>query len=223
MTGSPQALILSGGRYTDPWHDFPATSAVIAEILTQEGVRVEIADDVDDRLSRLDDVDLLVANPGDPTPNGEPPRSAEIARAGLVDYIDAGRSVLAVDISSWAFPGLAAWTDDIGCRWVPGHSSHPPNGPSHIDIAAARHPITEGLNGFDTIDERYHSLAPDLVPLASHRLKGTDFPLIWARERRGGRVVYSALGHSAESYDPATYREVVRRFSRWLLGREVSA
>ena len=64
----PTALILSGaGRYADPWHPFPETSARLAALAQESGWRTVITEDIDQQLaSGLDEYDLLIVNAGDP-------------------------------------------------------------------------------------------------------------------------------------------------------------
>src|SRR4030095_5627428 len=45
----PDALIISGaGPYVDPWHDFPATSARLADIVRGIGCSVDVNEGVED-------------------------------------------------------------------------------------------------------------------------------------------------------------------------------
>src|SRR6478752_1946662 len=93
-----RALLISGaGRYADPWHPFARTSAAVAEIVTEAGLAVEIAEGVDDALAGLTDSapDLLELNLGDP--RGPRPENAvaeapdpardERSRSGLLAHL----------------------------------------------------------------------------------------------------------------------------------------
>lgn len=46
---------------------------------------------------------------------------------------------------------------------------------------------------------------------------GEDHPLIWTHQVGQGRVFYSALGHTAETYGEPEYRELVSRAMQWAL------
>ncbi|CAN5274729.1 ThuA domain-containing protein [soil metagenome] len=222
----PSALILSGGgRFSDPWHDFPGTTARIADIIRDSGFNVTITDDIEAGLADLAGVDLLVTNMGDPRQNGPAPEAAAENAANLASYIAIGGPILALHISSWAFPDDPGWTDHIGCRWITGTSSHPDNGPSHIHVETGRHPIVDQVGDFDLIDERYCflDLAGDVDALASHHLYDSDHPLLWARTHNGARVVYSALGHSVDSYDSPEQRTIIGQAARWLVGNAEQA
>ena len=228
----PRALILSGaGRYADPWHPFAATSARIADILRGEGVEVEIVEDVDARLAALgggaaggaaSTPGLLVLNIGDPAltdPEHPEPEAERRARAGLLAHLAAGRSLLAMHVSSTSLRGVPEWEDILGGVWVRGTTMHPEYSRARIHVYPDRHPIVAGLGDFEVDDERYTYLrtAPDLVPLATHEHDGAEFPLLWARSYGDARVVYDALGHDEASYDSATHRAIVAAAARWLL------
>jgi hypothetical protein len=115
-----RALLISGaGRYADPWHPFARTSAAVAEIVTEAGLAVEIAEDVDDALAGLtvSAPDLLMLNIGDPLGPGPEnaeddapdPASDERSRSGLLAHLAAGRPLLALHSSSTSLGYLLEW------------------------------------------------------------------------------------------------------------------
>jgi type 1 glutamine amidotransferase len=216
-----RAVVLTGtGRYADPWHDFAQTSARLVEILTEAGIRAEVATDVDGRLTDLSDTDLLVVNAGDPWRGESHARGAPAAaRAGLASALDRGVAVLAVHAAISSLRDYDGWRAAVGGDWVAGTSGHPPIGPAEVSIEPVAHPITAGLADFVLVDERYTGLAVDLdiVGLASHRHAGATFPLLWAHGYGRSRIVYNALGHDTRSYESPTQRELIRRAASWAL------
>ncbi|HET8949738.1 MAG TPA: ThuA domain-containing protein [Solirubrobacteraceae bacterium] len=222
-----RAVILSGsGRYADPWHHFDETSAALAGIVTGAGYRVEVSDDLLGGLARLDGVDLLVVNAGDPEvalPAGaeDPgaPTGAEIAAAtsGFEGALARGIGVLAVHSAAATLPEVPAFGRAVGARWIEGASWHPPIGTAHVHLVGA-HSIREGLGDFTVFDERYTGLRLlDVIePIAEHEEEGIRHPLIWARELGHSRLVYDALGHDARSYDSAAHRALLDRALEWL-------
>lgn len=214
-----RAVILSGaGRFADPWHPFAETSERIRVILSGEGIDVEIAEDVDQRMADLTDVDLVVMNLGNPA---EPePVEATAARSGLLAHVGRGGAVLSMHVASTSLPGIPEWESIMGGLWVRGTSMHPAYGRAHVRVYPERHPIVAPVRGFELDDERYSYLrvAPDIVPLATHLHDGIEHPLLWARTHGRARVVYDALGHDGRSYDSAEHRTIVARAARWLLG-----
>ncbi|MCL2515151.1 MAG: ThuA domain-containing protein [Microbacteriaceae bacterium] len=220
QVGRPRAVIVSGaGRYADPWHPFPETSARIAAVLTSAGFAVEIDERVDARLAAPGDADLLVVNVGHPDP-AEGAADAASA-AGLLAWASAGRPLLVAHVSSTSFPGFPEWEAVLGGIWVRGTTFHPDYGPARIEIVDHAHPITTGIGDFELRDERYTDLrlGQGLHVLAQHTHEGVAHPLLWAHHYGDARVVYDALGHDTASYDSPEHRELLRRAALWLIGR----
>jgi type 1 glutamine amidotransferase len=213
------ALILSGaGRYSDPWHPFADTSDRLAGILTGVGVTAAIATDVDEAMTRLDGVDLLVVNTGDPSRSDTPAPDLTEARAGFTRALARGMAVLGTHTAAASLTDYPDWEAVLGGRWLPGLSMHPPIGPARIRLHPGRHPILDGLGDFELYDELYSHLrvAADVLPLAGHTLEGIEQPLFWARTSGACRVVYSAFGHDGRAYDSADLRELLGRAVGWL-------
>jgi uncharacterized protein len=213
----PRSLVLSGGgACADPWHPFAKTSARLAHVLWSLGHQVEVTDFVADRVADLSGFDLIVVNAaGGP---GGPAAALKGPRDGLRAALDRGMSVLAVHTGVCTLLRLPEWEAVTGAAWVEGRSGHPKIGPAHVQTHPDRHPVVAGLADFDLVDERYVGLrlAPGLVPLASHRHSGRQYPLVWAREVGRSRVVADALGHDVSSYESAAHRQLLAQAVTWL-------
>ena len=222
------ALLLSGtGRYSDPWHPFAETSAAVAGLLRDQGLTVDMADDVDTTLESFQDPvawpDLLVVNVGLPRDGGSSP-GTDAAHAGLDAWVAGGKPLLSLHSSSTSFVDSESWEKAIGGRWVRGASMHPEYGAAHI-LLDGSFPV--GVPDFTVDDERYSWLrtSPDVVVHARHEHEGHLHPLIWSLERtveRGAgtataRSFYDALGHDAASYSSPEHRELLTRAVNWLL------
>ncbi|GIH90654.1 ThuA domain-containing protein [Planobispora siamensis] len=213
--------ILSGaGRYADPYHRFPATSARVAQLIAATGRKVEVVEDVEGGLADLSGVDLLVVNVGNPQPHGSESAELPAARAGLVGYVRDGGPLLALHVSATSFPTVPEWEEILGGRWVEGRSMHPELDHARILVNTGAHPIVDGIEDFSVWDERYSYLrvSPEIRPLAYHRHDGLDHPLLWAREHHGARVVYDALGHDERSYDSPERCAALTASVAWLTG-----
>ena len=212
-------VISGAGRYADPWHDFPATSARIAEIAAGLGHRVELEDDVERSLAGLDGVDLVIINIGNPERHGGESDEIGEAFAGLRRHLAAGGSLLSVHVSATSFPGVESWEEIIGGRWVDGTSMHPPIDLARLTVHPDRHPVVAGLADFTVWDERYSYLRvdPEVVPLVEHRHDDRLHPLVWAREQDTARIGYDALGHGVESYQSADRVRLLEQEITWLL------
>jgi hypothetical protein len=215
----PRSLVLSGGgKFADPWHRFARTSARLADVLWSLGHQVEVTDFVSDRVADLAQFDLIVVNAA--AGPGLSTAEQDAARDGLRAALDRGVGVLAMHTGVCALLRLPQWEAVTGAVWVQGQSGHPPLGPARVQTHQDRHPIVGSVLDFEVIDERYTGLrlAPGLVPLATHRHQGRQYPLVWARELGRTRVVADALGHDPRSYDSAGHRRLLIHAVQWLTG-----
>ena len=215
----PDALVVSGaGPYVDPWHELPATSARLADIVSGLGYSVDVTEQVEDALAEPHDARLLVVNIGNPA-DPRPQERMDAAADGLARHLAEGGGLLGMHSSSTSLTGMRQWPSILGGRWVRGISMHPPHGECIVSMTGAQHPITQGLTDFSVVDERYSHLEvrSDVAVLYDHRFEDGIHPLIWAHETGGGRVVYDALGHDVGSYDAPGHVRLVERSVRWLL------
>src|SRR5207302_3890705 len=97
-----------------------------------------------------------------------------------------------------------------------------PFGPFRVEIGDAKHPITAGLQPFDTMDELYFRQQGEvpIEPLAYAQSKETKQrePMAWAYEYEKARVFQTVLGHSDESIRKAA--ALIRRGCVWAAGRD---
>ncbi|HZV51077.1 MAG TPA: ThuA domain-containing protein [Candidatus Dormibacteraeota bacterium] len=219
-----RALILSGGIF----HDFPATSAFLADLARHQGLDVEVTEDLEAGLRALTGVDLLVVNALRWRMEGEkyePYRrrwayspSTE-AREALRRHLREGRGVLAVHTAVICFDDWPEWGDLLGARWRWGASCHPPLGRVRVQVHEDAHPLVEGIEGFEVEDEVYSFLEhrARLIPLIVGEHGGISQPLLWAREGSAGRVVVDTLGHGLASLSVPEHRTILGRAMRWLL------
>src|SRR5207302_7978375 len=111
------------------------------------------------------DYDLLVLN----YCNWERPGLSDAAKSNFVRYLENGGGLAIVHFANGAWhPSLPntntadSWLEFYSriCRRVwehrpPNASGHDPFGPFRVEIGDAKHPITAGLQPFDTMDELY--------------------------------------------------------------------
>ncbi len=230
-TGQPlHALILTG--HDGPFHDWRATSKALKEVLEKDGrFRVRILD-APEALAREDLLayDLIVQN----YVNWQRPGLSEKAKANLLRYLRAGRGLAVIHFANGAFHyslPAAKESDWPEYRKVvrrvwdhsPGKSGHDRYGRFTVEIAPQKHPITEGMKSFDTIDELYYRQAGDLAlaPLVTAKSKdtGKDEPLAWAYSYDKARIFQTVLGHSADSIRGPGAALLIRRGCIWAAGQ----
>jgi type 1 glutamine amidotransferase len=151
-------------------------------------------------------------------------------KADLLSFVhDDGKGFVAAHTATTAFLSWPEFGDLIGGRFDnhPWGVVHAPVINEDPAFPATRHfPAT-----FDLTDEFYQTkdfsrekahvvLRLDTSKLQSnpnvHRTDG-DFPLAWAKMYGNGRVFYSALGHSAKTWDDADVYRMYFEALRWAL------
>jgi type 1 glutamine amidotransferase len=216
-----QILLASGGgEYTDPWHPFAATSACLKRAFETLGHRVTVTTDVSQHLSQLGGTgpawDLVVLNLGSA---GAPLATDQANVEGLARYASGGGPLLVCHVTAAAFPADEQWETLLGGRWVRGTTMHPPQGEGAIRVLDTEHPVTAGIDDFTVHDERYSYLrvSPDSTVLADQEHDGLRHPVLWARENGAARLLYTALGHDAPSFESPAHQALLANSVRWLL------
>lgn len=216
-----RALIASGsGRYADPWHPFPKTSPLLAEILHGADFEVEVDDDVDRAMTRLDGVDLLVVNAADPWRDSAErlPVGADGPRR-FAEALERGIGVLALHCALASLRDYPDWAAALGGMWVPGQSWHPPLDTARVTGDAL--PDGTVVADFDVDDERYLSLQGIGHSHVVARFEGVSGPepAAWVRTYGNSRIAVDALGHDERSYASAGHRELIDALAAWATRR----
>ena len=221
--GSMRAVIAAGeGRYADKWHPFAATSLRLKSVLEDAGFTVVVDEDLDGAMTRLDGVDLLVVNAGDPwRGEGAPPAAESVA--GFAAALGRGIGVLGLHTAAATMRDYPEWSEAFGAIWLPGLSWHPPKGVTRITLTDSR--LGADLDDFDVFDDRYSGLqrvgSSDVV--ATHEVDGAIHPTAWTRVMGRARVAADVLGHDERSYDSAGHRALLSTLARWAGGATSSA
>jgi uncharacterized protein len=166
---------------------------------------------------------------------------ADGQRAALQGWIEAGGGFVGIHAAGDDSHKFWPWyyTQVIGTNFV-GHSLWPHLAMATIHVEAADHPVMAGLpvvwsredewysfdksvrgkEGFRvlaTLDEStYKRGGPGSAKLSM----GKDHPIVWSHCQAKGRVLYSALGHTGESYAEAPFRALVTNAVTWAMRPE---
>lgn len=222
-------LLLTGGYF----HPFDETGPALADLLGDVGIESELETDLDrgfERLAGSNGFELLTVyalrwRMLHPRFDDERDRWAyEVGdehREAVRAHLAHGGGLLAVHTAAICFDDWPEWAAIVGGAWNWERSSHPLPRMLEIDVRTDAHPIVSGMGGFEVEDELYSFLdwEPDVEPLMTSPRRGEDQPLLAARERFGGRVVYDALGHDMRSLGHPAHQTILRRSALWALGR----
>jgi len=228
-----RTLIVTGHHH--PGHPWQASTPALQEVLWADSrVLIDVLIDPEQLASLpLADYDVVVQN----YCNWQRAGLGEEAKAALVKYVSDGGGLAIIHFANGAFgPGArppspeANWPEYCGklCRrvWIDGKSGHDAFGPFRAEITSVKHPITEGLQAFETVDELYFSQQGDepVEPLATARSKvtGKDEPMAFAYPYGKGRIYQTLLGHAVESIRNPGAAALIARGCLWAAGAELS-
>jgi putative heme-binding domain-containing protein len=226
--GTIQAVILTG--LDGPFHNWQSTSAALKEELEQDKrFRVRVVTDPEFLATdELFKTDVLIQH----YVNWQRPGLSERAKANLLKFVNDGHGLAIVHFANGAFNATLSnikesdWPDYrklLVRRWwdFPSGSGHDNYAPYRVTPTAVKHPITAGLEAFDTTDELYCQQMGDLPiePLVTAPCKktGKDEPLALAYSYGQGRIFQCMLGHSDVSMHAAG--ELFRRGIAWAADR----
>ena len=148
------------------------------------------------------------------------------AEAALRAYVEGGGGWLGVHSASdtevdWPWYGAL-----VGAYF----ESHPEVQEAALDVVAPAHPAVRGLPArWVRTDEWYNFRARPAGVTVLLRLDeatyeggtmGADHPIAWAHAVGRGRAVYTALGHTAESYAEPLFRAHLGAALGWVAGRD---
>jgi len=225
-----RALILTGNHH--PAHLWRDTTPALQEALVQDKrMQVTVVTDPEFLASEeLAGYDVIVQN----YCNWQRPGLSDAAKAGFVNFLEQGGGLVLIHFANGAFHASlpdtppSDWPEYRNiCRRVwdhaPGKSGHDAYGTFKVHVVKD-HPITAGLNSFETIDELYCNQQGDapIEVLATGRstVTGGDEPLAFIYPYRGGRIFQTVLGHAAESIRTPGTAALIRRGAVWTARRE---
>jgi len=232
-----RALLLVGGP---EYHNKPFHYAELAGILAGEGgADLRITDDLDAlSAASLADYQVVVnwstfVQPGD------------VQVQALLDAIEAGTGFLGIHAANATFWNSAPYLTMLGSRFI----RHDPYKRFTVRIDDRSHPITAGVDDFETDDELYQlSGGPGefdalagairdgkplreaiqaanavgegpLAPDARVLASAEGQPLLYVKMFGKGRVHYNALGHDQGSLTHPSYRRLVVQGLAWVAGQ----
>lgn len=152
---------------------------------------------------------------------------SEPAVGHLRSFIRAGKGILVVHSGLASFYETEMWAREVvGVRYQQVNASGKQKTVSTLDVSltirpAADHPICQGIEPFQLVDEAYKGLetVSPLTPLFETDHPLSDGPVVWIGPNTQTRVVVLEPGHTGEPFRHPTYREVLLRALRWAAER----
>lgn len=214
-----QVLLVSGQDF--PGHHWRKTGPVVADIIEADP-RMEVTiceTPYALGLAHLDAYDVVFMH----FKNYEGPLpSTKAMHENLDRYVRAGGGMC---LSHFACGAMEEWPQFVelsGRVW--NGEGHDKRGPFTVRVVDRNHPITRGLDDFQTDDELYFCLkgSPEIHLLcdAHSKVKKADHPQAFVIQPGRGRVFLCTLGHDVKAYDAGEVRQLYRRATAWAAGLE---
>jgi hypothetical protein len=122
-----------------------------------------------------------------------------------------------------AFEEWDGFVDLAGRIWDKTKRAHDPHGPFTVNIVDPDHPVTRGMDDFETVDELYTCFGGEtpihLLATARSKVDGQDYPMAFVLEVGQGRVFHTPLGHDVRAVTMPGPAELIRRGCLWAAGR----
>lgn len=196
--------------------------AALTELGTKEGFRVVQSEDAavfaDHVLARFD-VIVFLNTTGDILDDEQ--------QAAMERFIRSGKGFVGIHSATDTEYDWPWYTGLVGAQF----RSHPPVQPAEIDVIDREHPSTAHLPArWPRTDEWYDFRAQ---PPATVRVlmnldestynggqMGDPHPIAWCHEYDGGRAIYTAGGHTNESFAEPDFRAHLAGAVRWAAGHD---
>ena len=150
------------------------------------------------------------------------------AKADFVARLKDGKGLVVLHHAIAAYPAWPEYWNIIGAHYylaatningvAKARSAWKEGMKFRIQVPDPKHPVTRGMQDFDTHDETYKLFD---VSDECHPLLTTDEPLsneviAWAKTYKGARVVYIQSGHDHFAYENPNYQQIVRQAIQWV-------
>jgi type 1 glutamine amidotransferase len=141
----------------------------------------------------------------------------------LKEFVEAGNGFYSLHNNSHVSLSSKTYRDVMGGAYI----GHPALRPFKVRVVNKTHPITQGIGEFLVNDEQHYveyDKDKKYILLESENIDGLTFQNLgtrsvagWAYEYGGGRVVFTAPGHTIHALWNPEYVKLQKRAVQWLL------
>jgi len=212
------AILIYSGTTGYRHESIPAGIAAVTSIAKKRGLAVEASEDPNvfsaDSLKRFRAIVLLSCTTDPKNPASEWLTGSR--RDALQQFLHRGGGILAIHAAAdshyhWPWYG----------KMIGGHfARHPqgtPTGTVHVLATGETRSRTDEWYYFDDWDPTSHLLVT-LDPQSIGEKDVNPNPMSWTRKVDGGRVFYTAMGHTTESYSEPWFLNHLAEGLDWVLG-----
>jgi len=110
------------------------------------------------------------------------------------------------------------WFEYVGLQ----STGHGPQKPIEIKFSDKKHPITQSLADWTTVNEELYNNVHVLDTahvLAGGTQEGKDAVVVWTNDFKGTKVFNTSIGHNNETVGDARYLDLVTRGLLWATGK----
>jgi len=212
------ALIVTGVDH--PAHNWRETTPALVKLLeADKRISVRVVEDphmLDSQALHRYDVIILHFM------NWETPSPGWLARENIKNFVSRGRGLVVLHFACGAWQDWSEYVELAGRVWDPKLRPHDPRGKFKVEIVNPNHPITAGMQSFETDDELYTCLSGErpveLLAVARSKVDGLTHPIAFVHRYRYGRIFHCTLGHDAKALSIPQVGELLRRGVLWAAG-----
>jgi type 1 glutamine amidotransferase len=126
-------------------------------------------------------------------------------------------------MSHFACGAFQEWPEFIGLAGrVWNGQGHDKRGPFTVRVVDKTHPVTAGLQDFETDDELYFCLKGDadihLLCDAHSKKRKADHPQAFVFQPGKGRAFLCTLGHDTKAFEARSVQQLYRQAAAWATG-----
>ncbi|MGD0896721.1 MAG: ThuA domain-containing protein [Thermoguttaceae bacterium] len=222
-TPAKRVVIVTGED--GPYHKWRQTAPVLQALLAKDP-RLAVTTVEDPKFLATPDLakyDAVVLH----FKNFDPKAPGPEARQNLDRFVRRGGGLVLVHFACGAFQEWPGFVEIAGRVWNPKMRAHDPYGRFRVEIADRDHPVTRGMDGFDTADELYTCL-DGTTPLhvlatAVSKVDQKTYPIAFVLEPGKGRTFHCVLGHDVKALGTPGVGDLMRRGTAWTARLEPAA